>query len=258
VDSRRILRQLYLPSPAPSAWAKRVDSLRLRLKRWIARRSWRLAIASIVVAVWLVAHVHYFNMLTELECNVNEARAQVEAQQQRRYHIQKNMAAIVRAYSEYENKVLTNLTELRTAALAVQQSKEPLAGPVGPGPAPNADSPPASQPPAALAPRVTPEVTPGPAAATIDPKDLLAQLKIVAEQYPELKLTQNLQQLSASIIASETEIAQRIMNYNDCVNQYTTELDTFPSNLFAWLSGFHRYGFYEVDRDKLQYREVHF
>jgi LemA protein len=259
VDSRRILKQLYLPQPAPSAWARRWDSLHLGFKKWVARRSWRLATASIVVAVWFIAHIHYYNLLTELECNVNEARAQIEAQQQRRYHIQRNMAAIVRAYSEYENKVLTNLTELRTAALAAQPPKEPLPGPVGPGPVANADSPPAAAPPStALAPRALSELTPGPAAATIDPKDLLAQLKIVAEQYPELKLTQNLQQLSASIIASETEIAQRIMTYNDCVNKYTTEIDTFPSNLFAKISGFHTYGFYEVDRDKLQYREVHF
>jgi len=88
--------------------------------------------------------------------------------------------------------------------------------------------------------------------------DLLKQLKIVAEQYPDLKLSEPLKQLSSAVIESETEIAMRIMKYNDAVNAYTTLLDTFPSNVFARLSGFKAYAFYEVDPRKLSYQELEF
>ncbi|MBI5538295.1 MAG: LemA family protein [Deltaproteobacteria bacterium] len=262
MDSRQILRQLYLPAPTPEGWMQRVREQRIRLRRWLARRSWKLAAAGCLVAGWLISHAHYYNLLTELECEVHEARAQIEAQQQRRHHIRQNLVAITKGYTRYEERVLSTLTELRTGAMPppplVGGDKSVLLPPAAFSAAPTSSAPPA---PAKVAAPSAPGSTLIPSPVQPPPpdlRDLLSQLRIVAEQYPDLKLTQNLQQMSSSIIDSETEIAKRIMMYNDAVNRYTTILDTFPGNVFGFVSRFRTYEFYKVDEEKLRYQEVSF
>lgn len=202
-----------------------------------------------------MSHAHYYNVLTELECTVHESRAQIDAQEQRRHHIRQNLVAIVRGYTRYEERVLSALTEMRTGV----QAQQPVVGGDGPLASPSAAAPQLLPPPGK--PVAAGPLGPGaPSAHPPQPDlhDLLSQLRIVAEQYPDLKLTQNLQQMSQSIIDSETEIAKRIMAYNDAVNAYTTVLDTFPGNIFGYLSRFRTYEFYKVEPSKLQYQEVSF
>jgi LemA protein len=260
LDSRRILKQLYLPAPSRKreGWEARLDRARESLRSWLGRRSWKLVAGALIISGWIVSHVHYYNTLVELECTVHESRAQVDVQLQRRHHIRQNLAAIVRGYTRYEERVLTALTEMRVGI-----PPQPVPGAVDSPIAPQSSQllPGRPAPPAAagvLPPTVTPPLLAPSAPPPPDLKDLLAQLRIVAEQYPDLKLTQNLQQMSQSIIEAETEIAQRIMSYNDAVNRYTTVLDTFPGNVFGYLSRFPNYPFYAVDKDKLNYQEVSF
>jgi LemA protein len=251
VNTQKVLRQLYLPGPAPSAWQRRRARMRASFKEWVARRSWKLAAASLCIAAWIFGHLHYYNTLTELEFNVLEARAQIEAQEQRRHHIRQNLMALVRGYTRYEERLLTALTELRTGtqSLPLPMGEAPSLSPhTGLGSAPSS---------APSAPGSAPSVLSA-AAPQSDLRELLSQVRIVGEQYPDLKLTQNLQQISASIIDSETEISLRIMKYNDAVNVYGTVLDTFPGKIFGTLSGFKKHEFHRVDPEKRQYQEVSF
>jgi LemA protein len=88
-------------------------------------------------------------------------------------------------------------------------------------------------------------------------QSMLASLNAVAEQYPNLNLTKTVEQFSQSVIATETEIAQRIMAYNDAVNIYTTMLGQFPANIFGRPLGFRSYNFYQPpDPTELDFREV--
>ncbi len=205
---------------------------RPRTKKWVSY----LVIGSLGLAVYIVVHLYYYNVLVDLESNVKTKWAHVEAQLQRRNHIQQNLTQIITTYSKYERDTLTSLIEMRTAAAGGRAAKATDA--IGQPPAePDPKSPPAQLAESGIA-RLFPDV------------------RLTAEQYPELKLTQNLQQVSASIIDTEKEIADQIIAYNQAVNNYTTVLEQFPSNIVGTTFGFKMYDLYQPDKDILKFTPV--
>lgn len=204
--------------------------------------TWHLVIGSLVVMVWVFAHLYYYNLLVDLEFNTKASWAQVEAQLQRRFHIQQNLTRIVMNYSKYENDLLTRLTEMRTSA----RGSDPE------GNAVDANQQPSEQFSSASPPAQLKQLTP------LQLDKLFSQIRFVAEQYPQLKATENFQQFSAAIVDTENQIAERIMNYNDAVNIYTTTLTQFPGNIFGLLCGFQRYEFYAPDQEILNFQLVEY
>ncbi len=196
-----------------------------------------LVTGSLLGTAWILAHLYYFNLLVGLEYDVKASWAQVEVQLERRYHIQQNLTRIVMDYSEYEKEVLTGLIELRTsttaadrAARAADTNKESAAEPT-------------------LSDQLK-QLT----KSELD--KLFPDIMLVAEQYPELKLTENFQQFSTAIIDTETKIAERITEYNIAVNAYTTTRTQFPGNLFAATFSFPVSDFYEPDKELLDFEPV--
>jgi LemA protein len=60
---------------------------------------------------------------------------------------------------------------------------------------------------------------------------------VVAEQYPELRATENFQQLQSQLSETEDQIAITRRVYNDTVQTYNTLIQQFPAVLIA--NGFH-------------------
>lgn len=246
MDATKIL-DLFYPSTAPPETLSREprrwwSTIRSKTKIRKKIRSWTpyLVIGALVVGLWIAAHLYYFNLLVDLEYNVKGTWAQVEAQLQRRYHIQQNLSRIVIDYSEYERETLTDLVERRTSAMAGDRAAKP-------GDA-NRQSPsePSLPPPSAYLEQLTKS----------ELNKLFPDILLVAEQYPELKLTENFQQFSQAIIDTENQIAQRIMDHNDAVNTYTTTRKQFPGNIFSAIFGFPVYEFYEPDKEHMNFEPV--
>jgi len=63
----------------------------------------------------------------------------------------------------------------------------------------------------------------------------LSRLLVVSEQYPELKANANYQTLQAQLEGTENRIAVARRDYIGAVQQYNTELTTFPGRFWAWL-----------------------
>ena len=190
------------------------------LARKIQRHATPLSMGILGVTIWGFAHIYYYNQLIDLEYNCQAAWAQVNAAEQRRNHIQRNLVRVLRYYAKYEEKVMTDVTDIRTNG--EKKAEEPA-----------------------------PSSTDG----TLG--DLLGRLKIVAEQYPQLHLTNNAQQFGSAIVKLEEDISQLIMEYNRQVNLYTTVLNQFPARVFATALGFENYEFYVPEDPKvLEYKEV--
>jgi len=205
-------------------------------KKWIPC----LVIGSLAVAVWIIVHLYYYNMLVDLEFNVKGSWAQVEVQLQRRHHIQQNLTQIVVDYSKYEKDTLTKLIELRTAAIADGRIPKPTDG-TG-----EVTSEPDKKAFTALLKTLTkPELA-----------KLFPDVLLTAEQYPELKLSENFQQFSTAIVDTEGKIADQIMAYNEAVNTYTTIRTQFPGNIFGATFGFSMYDFYEPDKEIMDFKPV--
>ena len=241
MDTATIVERLYgkralRPSRGPwwpvrraSTWLGRALRLR-RLKAWVRRRRWYLALTVVLLAGWAMVHIYYFNMLVNMESNVQTAWAQVEAEEQRRDHIEQNLSRMLAGYARHERDLLHDLTELRTEARrrptapAPEESTEP--GTVAEG---------SSGAPAGS----------GLAGMSADElKRILPQISMNAEQYPNLRLSENFQQYAAVVVETESRIAQDIKAYNDFVNEYTNVIDTFPGKIFALIWGFKSYDCY--------------
>jgi LemA protein len=63
----------------------------------------------------------------------------------------------------------------------------------------------------------------------------LSRLMVVVEQYPDLKANANFQTLQAQLEGTENRIAVARRDYIQAVQQYNTELVTFPGRIWAML-----------------------
>jgi LemA protein len=68
----------------------------------------------------------------------------------------------------------------------------------------------------------------------------IGRLLVVTENYPELRSSEDLSRLQDEIAATENRIAIERRKYNEMLEHYNTQIQMFPDNLVAGLSGFRR------------------
>lgn len=113
LETRLILERLYRLSPHKlrrgsflrRQWTRLLDAAQ-RYATW-------LVIGSLIFAMWVFAAIHYFNLLLDLESNVDTALAQITVAQQRRDHVERSLTQLLRYHAGYERDVLKDLTTLR-------------------------------------------------------------------------------------------------------------------------------------------------
>ncbi len=170
-----------------------------------------------VVAVLVVALVLLYNRLVTLRNRVENAWAQVDVQLKRRYDLIPNLVETVKGYAAHEKEVFQAVTEARANAMSAQ-----AAGPAGAAQVAQAEN-----------------------ALT----GALGRLFAVAEAYPQLRATENFQQLQAELTNTEDQIAGARRIYNGNVQDYNTRIQTFPAVVFAGMFGFTQREFYELDSE---------
>jgi LemA protein len=172
-----------------------------------------ILIAVIVIAVILViALVLIYNGLVQKRLRIDEAFAQIEVQLKRRHDLIPNLVNAVKGYMGFEQKVLTDVTNARAAAVA--------AG--GQGPAQQA-------------------------AAENALTGTLRSLFAVVENYPELKANENVLALQEQLTTTENQISFSRQHYNANVLDYNTNIQTFPSVLIAGILGFAKRDFFDAE-----------
>ena len=76
----------------------------------------------------------------------------------------------------------------------------------------------------------------------------MKSLFAVAEAYPDLKASQNFQDLQAEITDTEDMIQASRRFYNGVVRDFNTKRKVFPTNIFAGMLGFNKdKEFFELD-----------
>ena len=168
-----------------------------------------LIVIALVAAVALFVAVTYNGLVAKRNRSQN-AWAQVDVQLRRRYDLIPNLVETVKGYAAHERETF----EAVTAARAAAQKAE---GPVAQAAAENALS------------------------------GALGRLMAVAEAYPELRATENFQQLQAELGETENKIAVSRQVYNDTVLTYNNAVQQLPSNLVASMFGFTPRDYFEVD-----------
>jgi LemA protein len=165
----------------------------------------------IVVAVALFV-IGIYNGLVQRRLRIDEAYAQIEVQLKRRHDLIPNLVNAVKGYMGFEQKVLTDVTIARAAAVA--------AGAQGPAAQDAAEN------------MLT---------------GTLRSLFSVVENYPELKANQNVLELQEQLTTTENQISFSRQHYNATVLDYNTGIATFPSVLLAGPFGFTKREFFDAE-----------
>src|SRR5438270_4298922 len=169
---------------------------------------WIIVAIIIILAIYLV---YLFNSLVRLNQQASEAWSDITVQLKRRADLIPNLVNTVKGYAAHESGVFEKVTEARAQTLSAQ------------GPAQTA-------------------------AAENQFQQTLKSLFAVAEAYPDLKASQNFQELQAELTDTEDKIQASRRFYNGVVRDFNTKRKVFPTNIFAGILGFNQdKEFFELD-----------
>ena len=171
-----------------------------------------------LIIIWLIA---IYNGLVVSKNRVKEAWADIEVQLKRRYNLIPNLVDTVKGYAAHEKEVFEKVTEARTKAMQAGPMNEKAK-------AENALS------------------------------DTLKSLFAVAENYPQLRASENFQKLQDELTDTEDKIQAARRFYNGNVRDYNIKTESFPSNLIASSFGFKKMEFFETEEESKKVPEVKF
>ena len=171
---------------------------------------WVVIVLGALVLLLALIVVGLYNRLVRLRNRAENAWAQVDVQLRRRYDLIPNLVETVKGYASHERATFDEVTRARTAAQQAQTVQEQAQA-----------------------------------------ENLLTQaigrLFAVAEAYPQLRATENFQQLQAQLEETESKIAVSRQVYNDAVLTYDTALETVPTNIVAGMFNFEERQYFEVE-----------
>jgi LemA protein len=172
-----------------------------------------LVIVGIVVLAILILGFTY-NGLVRLNVRAQEAWSDITVQLKRRYDLIPNLVNTVKGYADHEKSVFEDVTAARANALNAQGVAET-------------------------------------AKADNQFQQTMKSLFAVAEAYPDLKASQNFQELQAELTDTEDKIQASRRFYNGVVRDFNTKRRTFPTSLVASMFGFKQDKvFYELDESE--------
>jgi LemA protein len=168
-----------------------------------------ILVLAAVVGIFLWAT---YNGLVRLNIRVDEAWSDITVQLKRRADLIPNLIETVKGYAAHEKQVFQAVTEARANVLNA----------TGQGPAATAK-------------------------AENQFEGALKSLFAVSEAYPELRASENFQQLQAELVDTEDKIQASRRFYNGGVRDLNTKIQVFPNNMFAGMLGFKQREFFEVE-----------
>lgn len=169
-----------------------------------------LVIFLIIVGLLALYIVAIYNSFQTAKMRVSESWSGIDVQLKRRSDLIPNLIETVRGYAKHEKEVFENVTKARSALLEAKNAKE----------AAQADN-----------------------LLTGALKTLFA----VAENYPQLRASENFKHLQEELSDTESKIAYARQFYNSNVMDYNTKLVVFPSSLLAQSFGFKPAEFFEAE-----------
>ncbi len=168
-----------------------------------------LLVLGIVVLIVLYV-VALYNRLVVYRNRIDNAWSQIDVQLRRRYDLIPNLVETVKGYAAHESQVFQKVTEARANAIAANTVKDQ-------GQAENMLT------------------------------QALRSVFAVAENYPQLRATENFQQLQEELSGTESKIAFARQFYNDTVLRYNNARQAFPAVLIANQFGFGPREYFEME-----------
>jgi len=172
-----------------------------------------------VIAVWIVVGivalvllygVYAYNRLVRLRVRAGNAWSQIDVQLRRRYDLIPNLVETVKGYAAHERELFEDVTRARAQAQSASGVQDQ-------------------------------------AQAENQLTRTLSRLLAVAENYPDLKASQNFLALQEELTGTESRIAYARQFYNDQVMLLNTRIQAVPSNVVAKMFGFTPREFFDIE-----------
>lgn len=169
-------------------------------------------IGLIIIAAIALFLIIIYNRLVALRNQFRNGFAQIDVQLQRRHDLIPNIVESAKAYLSHEKNTLTQVMNARNNAVDAQQEA-----------AKNPDDGKRIQRLGGAENMLT---------------KALANFYAVAENYPDLKANETVQQLMEELSSTENRVSFARQAYNDTVMTYNTYREQFPNNVIAGLFAF--------------------
>ena len=151
-----------------------------------------------------------YNSLVGLRVRADSAWSDIDVQLKRRHDLIPNLVETVKGYAGHEKSTFENVTKYRSMAMQAT------------GPAERAQAE---------------------GQLTLALKSLFA----VAENYPQLRASENFTSLQKSLAEIEDNLQNARRYYNAVVRDLNTAIQVFPKNLVAGMFGFQPRAFFELE-----------
>src|ERR1700685_2075317 len=168
--------------------------------------AWIVLAVVVLLGIFLIA---MYNSLVQLRVRSDSAWSDIDIQLKRRHDLIPNLVETVKGYATHEKGTFENIAKFRSMAMQAT------------GPADKA-------------------------AAENQLTGALKSLFAVAENYPELKASEQFTQLQGSLSQTEDTIQTARRYYNAVVRDLNTKIQSFPSNILAGMFGFQLRQFFET------------
>ena len=166
--------------------------------------------ALIIIVVLIVAAVGFGgkfvavrNDLVNKREGVTAQFSQVDVALQRRADLIPNLVETVKGYAKHETEVFTSIANARAALIGAKTPQEKIA-------------------------------------ANDQVSSALSRLLVITENYPQLRSNENFLRLQDELAGTENRISVERRKYNELLQHYNAQIQRFPDNIVASLSGFTR------------------
>lgn len=169
----------------------------------------------VVLAVLAIGYWWYASIIGRRN-KALEALSGIDVQLKKRSNLIPNILTIAQKFMDHERGLLTEITELRTKALAGYDPKDP-------------------------------EAVKEHLSTAEKLSGRMGQLMVSVENYPNLKSNETMVQAQKTYNEVELQIAAARRFYNSAVGTLNTAIQIFPGSVFAGLAGVKEMPFYEAD-----------
>ena len=166
-----------------------------------------------VIAVVILWVIGVFNGLVVLKNRAKEAWADIDVQLKRRYDLIPNLVETVKSYAAHERELFEKVTQARASAINAQ------------GLAAKAE-------------------------AENQLSQTLKSIFAVAENYPDLKASQNFLELQRELSDTENKIQAARRFYNTNARAFNIKIESFPANILANSFGFKQMDLFQTASEK--------
>lgn len=167
-------------------------------------------IAVIVIFAFALFLIVIYNGLVQLRVRADSAWSDIDVQLKRRHDLIPNLVETVKGYAAHEKGTFENIARYRTAAMAATTPDQKI--------------------------EAEGQLT-----------NALRGLLAVAENYPQLRASEQFTSLQGSLNEIEDSLQNSRRYYNAVVRDLNTKIQSFPSNILAGMFGFQSRPFFTID-----------